>query len=411
MTNRIGLFHSLGFRSFRMQWFSDALMSWSNEMENLILGWFVLVETDSPFLLGLFGALKFFGTLIAPIYGVVADRVDRRRMLISLRSTFAALAVTIMVLALTGAIEVWHVFVIGTLTGMIRVADNVARQALIADIVPKTALLNAVGLTRTTQDSAKITGSLIGAGLFAQFGLGLAYMGVTVFYTTSVLFIAAVSIANRSAPMRREPVLGTLKSGISYIRGSPTIKAVMFLAFLVNLTAFPLSNGLMPLVARDIFNTDENGLARLLATVAFGALAGSVAMAGLSRIRRPDRVMLAAVIVWHLFLLLFAQFDDSAAAFTTLAGIGFASSFSMISMSVLLMTAVQREFRGRMMGVRMLAVYGLPMGLLIGGVFAEVFGVQATLSIFGLFGLVLTALAAILWPELWRDRREPERAG
>ncbi len=402
-SGRAGLFHSFSYRSFRMQWIADSLMSWSNEMENLILGWFVLVQTDSPFLLGLFGALKFLGTLVAPIYGVIADRMDRRHMLIGLRSIFAVLALTVTTLALTGTLEVWHVFVIATLTGMIRVADNVARQALIADIVPRESLLNAYGLTRTTQDSAKIAGSLIGAGLFAQFGLGLAYTGVTVLYASSVVFIAAVSIVRRAVPSQRDPVFRTLKSGVSYMRDSPTIMAVMFLAFLVNLTAFPLSNGLMPVVARDLFNTDENGLARLLAAVASGALTGSIAMAALSRIARPDRVMLFGVVAWHLFLLLFAQFDTAGPAFPVLATVGFASSVSMISMTVLLMTTVQREFRGRVMGVRMLAVYGLPMGLLIGGALAEVFGIQATITIYGIVGLVLTALSVVVWPQLLRS--------
>lgn len=399
---RTGFLHSFSYRNFRMQWIADSLMNWSVEMENLILGWFVLVQTDSPFLLGLFGALKFLGTLVAPIYGVLADRMDRRHMLIGLRTTFAVLAVTVMTLALTDTLEVWHVFIIATLTGMVRVADNVARQALIADSVPRESLLNAYGLTRTTQDSAKIAGSLIGAGLFAQFGLGLAYTGVTVLYASSVVFIAAVSIVRRAAPSQRDPVFRTLKSGVSYMRDSPTIMAVMFLAFLVNLTAFPLSNGLMPVVARDLFDTDENGLARLLAVIAFGALAGSLSMAALARISRPDRVMLAGVVAWHLFLLLFARFDTSGPAFPVLAAVGFASSVSMISMTVLLMTTVQREFRGRVMGVRMLAVYGLPMGLLIGGALAEVFGIQATITIYGVVGLALTALSVAVWPQLLR---------
>lgn len=401
-SRRTGIFHSLSYRSFRMQWFADSLMGWSNEMESLILGWFILVETNSPFLLGLFGALKFLGTLVAPFYGVLADRIDRRRMLIGLRSTFAVLALTIMTLALTGTLEVWHVFIIATLTGMARVADNVARQALIADIVPRGSLLNAIGLTRTTQDSAKIAGSLIGASLFAQFGLGLAYTGVTVLYAGSVVFVTAVTVARRSAPLQREPVVQTLRSGVSYMRGSPTIKAVMFLAFLVNLTAFPLSNGLMPVVARDLFDTDENGLARLLATLAFGALVGSVSIAAMTRVARPDRLMLIGVVAWHLFLLLFARYDSSGPAFPVLAVIGISSSVSMITMSVLLMTTVESEFRGRVMGVRMLAVYGLPMGLLIGGALAESFGIQATITIYGIAGLAMTALAAIAWPQLWR---------
>lgn len=385
-----------------MQWISDSLMSWSNEMENLILGWFILVQTDSPFLLGLFGALKFLGTLVAPFYGVLADRMDRRHMLIGLRSILAGLALTLMTLALTGTLEVWHAFIISTLTGMVRVADNVARQSLIADVVPRESLLNAYGLTRTSQDLAKIAGSLIGASLFAQFGLGLAYSAVTSMYASAVLFIAGVSISTRSIPSQREPVFRTLKSGVSYMRDSPTIKAVMFLAFLVNLTAFPLSNGLMPIVARDLYGTDETGLAWLVAVISFGALAGSMSIAALPRVRRPDRVMLIGVVVWHLFLLLFAVFDTSGHAYPVLAALGFASSFSMISMSVLMMTTVQKEFRGRVMGVRMLAVYGLPMGLLIGGALAQVFGIQATITIYGIVGLALTVFAVIVWPELWR---------
>lgn len=313
-----------------MQWISDSLMSWSNEMENLILAWFILVETDSPFLLGLFGALKFLGTLVAPFYGVLADRMDRRRMLIGLRSILAVLALTIMALALSNSLEAWHAFIIATLTGMARVADNVARQTLIADIVPRGSLLNAYGLTRTTQDMAKIAGSLIGASLFAQFGLGLAYSAVTAMYASSVVFVAAVSIAVRSVPSQREPVFRTLKSGVSYMRHSPTVKAVMFLAFLVNLTAFPLSNGLMPIVARDLYGTDETGLAWLLASVSLGALTGSIAIAALPRVRRPDRVMLSGVVAWHLFLLLFAVFDTPGPAYPVLAALGFASSFSMI---------------------------------------------------------------------------------
>jgi MFS family permease len=282
------------------------------------------------------------------------------------------------------------------------VADNVARQALIADIVPARSLLNAVGLSRTTQDSAKIAGSLLGASLFASFGLGNAYIGVTAFYTGSVLLMLGITVAGLNEKKERENPLRTLKTGLVYMRRSPAIMAIMYLAFLVNLTVFPLTNGLMPVVARDVYGMDENGLARLLAVAAAGALAASLGMAAFVRVRSPERVMTVTILVWHVLTLAFALVDTTALAYPLLAGIGMMGSVAMVAMSVLLMTITAKEFRGRVMGVRMLAVYGLPVGLLGGGALTDALGVQPTLIVFSAGGLVMLFAALLVWPQLWR---------
>ena len=141
---RAGFFESFRYRSFRFQWSSDGVAQWGFEMEALILGWFVLVETDSAFLVGLVGALRFLGTLGGPIYGLVVDRYDRRMLLISSRGLLAVLALTTASLALTDNLVAWHAFVIATLLGSLRMFDNVVRQSLIADVVPRRNLLNAM---------------------------------------------------------------------------------------------------------------------------------------------------------------------------------------------------------------------------------------------------------------------------
>jgi MFS family permease len=312
------------------------------------------------------------------------------------------MALLVMSLALTDSLQTWHVFVIATITGVSRVADNVARQALIADIVPARSLLNAIGLSRTTQDAAKIAGSLLGAGLFASFGLGNAYIGVTAFYTGSVLLMLGITVAGSATPKVHENPVRTLKTGLVYMRRSPAIMAIMYLAFLVNLTVFPLTNGLMPVVARDIYGTDENGLARLLAVAAAGAMAASLAMAAFVRVRSPERVMVVTILIWHVLTLIFALVDTTILAYPLLAGIGMMSSISMVAMSVLLMTITVREFRGRVMGVRMLAVYGLPVGLLAGGALTDALGIELTLVIFSVGGLAMLLVALLVWPELWR---------
>ncbi len=150
-------------RSFRFQWTADAFSTWAAEMETLILGWYLLVETNSPLLVGVLGALRFGGTLISPIYGVVADRVNRRAMLIAIRIAYFATAATIMVLGLMRVLEPEHILILAAVVGLTRTAEHVVRQSLIADTVPGPMLVNAIGLSRTTQDTARIAGALAGA--------------------------------------------------------------------------------------------------------------------------------------------------------------------------------------------------------------------------------------------------------
>ena len=200
-----------------------------------------------------------------------------------------------------------------------------------------------------------------------------------------------------------------LKDGVKYMIESPVIQPIMFLAFLVNLTAFPLTNGLLPVVARDVYGSDENGLGRLVATFAIGALVGSLAMAALVKSRRPERVMMFVIVIWYVLLIVFAGSKSNAVGLPLLALIGASISFSMISMSVVLMTFTKFEMRGRVMGVRMLAVYGLPVGLVVGGWLIERYGVQAAITGFAVGGLIATGLAAIKWPALLTGFTRPER--
>jgi predicted MFS family arabinose efflux permease len=211
-----------------------------------------------------------------------------------------------------------------------------------------------------------------------------------------------ITVAGSTEQRVRENPVRTLKTGLVYMKRSPTIMAIMYLAFLVNLTVFPLTNGLMPVVARDVFAMDENGLARLLAVAAGGALAASLMMAAFVRVARPELVMVVTILIWHILTLVFALVDTAGLAYLLLAGIGISSSISMIAMSVLLMTVTAREFRGRVMGVRMLAVYGLPVGLLGGGALIDALGIQSTLLVFSGGGLLMLLAALVVWPQLWR---------
>jgi hypothetical protein len=175
----------------------------------------------------------------------------------------------------------------------------------------------------------------------------------------------------------------------------------MLIASLVNLTAYPLSNGLLPYVAREIYRIDQRGLGYLVAGFAAGALIGSLTVI-LRRGMRPTRVMIAAAVAWYAALLVFAQMRSALGGFGMLVLAGFAQSFCMVTLAVVLLQGTSEAFRGRVMGVRMLVIYTLPLGLLAAGGLIQRIGFHATATIYACCGLLLVSAIAVCWrTELW----------
>ena len=146
-------------RSFRFQWPADLLTSWAFEMETLILGWYVMVQTGSVLLLTLFVSAQFLGTLGGPMFGVLGDRVGGRLMLCAMRAIYATLAVTVMLLAFTGGLTPAWAIALAALNGIVRPNDLVMRNALIGETIPPDHLMGALGMSRATMDSARVGGA------------------------------------------------------------------------------------------------------------------------------------------------------------------------------------------------------------------------------------------------------------
>ncbi len=398
-------------RSFRFQWPADLLTSWAFEMETLILGWYVLVETGSVLLLTVFGAMQYGGTLIAPMLGVASDRIGHRSLLSGMRAVYAAVAAALTVLSFAGAITPLLVCLLAALTGLVRPSDMGLRGALIAETMPFGLLTGAMGVSRTTSDSARIAGALAGAGLFAAFGMGPAYIVITGFYVLGALLTLGVEPPRSESPPL--PVAADagpspwrdLREGIVYIWNTPSLLAIVWLAFLFNLTAFSITNGLLPYVAKDVYHIDQTGLGYLVASYAFGALLGSIALSWTGMTMELPRLMIVAAVVWHILLLIFAQMQSLPGGIASLMLVGFAQSLSMVSHTVILLRASGQRFRGRVTGVRMLAIYSLPLGLLAAGVLIGRIGFHATVSLYAVVGLTFTILIAVHWrASLWQPQ-------
>lgn len=407
-------------RSFRFQFPADLLTSWAFEMETLVLGWYVMVHTGSVLLLTAFASLQFLGTLAGPMYGVLGDRLGGRTMLCAMRAVYAALAALLMLLALTGLLTPAWVFAVAALAGIVRPNDMVMRNALIGETIPAGHLVGALGMSRATMDSARVAGALAGAGLSSALGTGFTYVFITLFYGASLALTFGVSRRPPvpdpvAAPL---PVVATrpsrwrdLRDGLIHVLTTPALLAMMWLAFLINLTAYPVSSGLLPYVAKRIYHVDAAGLGWLVASFAFGGLLASIAMVTTGGPRHPERSTLVHTAIWYALLLGFGHIPGIGAGLLILCVAGFAQNVAMIAMSATLLAAAGDGFRGRVMGVRTLAVYGMPLGLMASGALIERIGYPLTISLFAAVGLLFTLLIGIRWrASLWHRAPPSARA-
>ena len=408
MFNRLKLsvFEPFSVRSFRFQWPADLMASWAFEMETIILGWYVLTITDSVLVLTIFASMQWLGTLIAPYLGVLGDRWGRRTMLCLLRGSYLTTSIITMSLALTDNLNASVILGISLLIGLVRPSDLVMRNGLIGDTMLGNVLMKAMGVSRTTMDSARIAGALVGAGLFSTLGIGYAYVAVTLFYAISLLLTFGVSSVKTQTGLNNNIInrspLTDLKDGLQYVWKTPTLLAAMWFAFLVNLTVFPVSHGILPFVAKEIYHIDENGLSHLVASYATGALLGSIMMALLPILSYPARFMVCNIFLMHMVILFLGQIDAKFSGQVILATAGFVQSLAMISMAVTLLNIADEKFRGLVMGVRMLAVYGLPVGLIGSGLLIEWFGYSNTVTLYGVGGLIISCVIAFKWrQQLW----------
>jgi len=431
-------------RSFRFQIPADLLTSWAFEMETIILSWYVMVHTGSVLLLTAFASLQFLGTLAAPMFGVLGDRLGARTMLCVMRAIYAMLASVMMLLALTGLLTPVWVFAVAAVTGLFRPNDLVMRNSLVGETIPPRQLMSALGMSRAVMDSARVAGALVGAGLSSVLGIGRTYVFVTSFYLAGLALTFGVSrwrpvdptdpSASSPSPLSPyplprgervseppEPARVThareahradersrwrdLRDGLVHVANTPALLAGMWLAFLINLTAYPVTSGLLPYVARQVFLVDATGLGWLVASFSAGGLLASLTMVVTGGSSRPERATLVYTAVWYALLLGFAHVRTLGGGLVLLSAAGFVQNVAMISMAGTLLAFADERYRGRVMGVRTLAVYGMLPGLMASGALIERIGYSLTITGCATIGLAFTLLIGMKWrASMWQPR-------
>jgi MFS family permease len=391
-------------RSFRNQWTADLATSWALEMELIVLGWYVLVESGSVLLLVIFGALQYTGSLISPFLGIAGDRVGYRVLFMLTRGLYALAAMMIATLAFFGSLSPLNVIVIATVVGMIRPSDLMMRYALIGQTQPSDQLTSALGISRMTSDSARVAGALAGASIFAQFGMVPVYVCITLLYLISFYFSTRVAgkPAQVSVHTARPSPFTDLQHAFSYVWSKPVLLGTMSIAFLVNFLAFPFSLGLLPYIARTVYEVGQAGLGVLSASFAFGALLGSLVLGSNRFSLGTGRALLIATGIWFGLLMLFGPTTHFALGVALLMCAGFVQSICLVPLAAVMLRATEPQYRGRIMGMRILAIWGLPAGLLIAGPLIDTIGFVWTSFLYTLMGVTATLAIALKWRKvLW----------
>lgn len=412
-----------GVRAFRFQAPADVCMAFALEMENIILGWYILVETKSVVLLTVFAGLQFLGSLVTPYTGMLADRMGRRVLLVGSRMIFAGLALLLALLSVFDALSPLTVFAVALAGGLLKPSELMLRQTFSTDILPPSSLLPALGLGRVTLDAARMFGALAGAALFAWLGFSASYVVVTLLYAGSFALMWAALLGNAgqaSASALRRPARGApeaaagavrqsgwrdMRAGLAYVRNTPRLLGIICLVVAINVVAFPLTTGLLPYVAKEVYLLDEIGYGRLVASHAAGSLVGSMLMTFVMRPANAARLMLIVCFCWQVTMVVFALMTQPVAGALVLMVFGAFQSMTMVSLTMAVLGSAAENFRTRVMGVRMLAVYGLPVGLFLSGLLVRQIGFMPAMLIFGAIGISSVVLIGRVWREsLWHGR-------
>jgi Na+/melibiose symporter-like transporter len=269
--------------------------------------------------------------------------------------------------------------------------------------------MGAMSVQRTTMDSARIAGALTGAGLVAAMGIGPAYTVVTCLYLASVILTLQTAKGTRTATRqaaaaaRRSP-WSDLKEGLGYVRRTPHIFGLMCLAFMLNVTAFPLTNSLLPYVAKVIYQADQTWLGYMVASVATGALTGSILLSKYGSRVQPGRMMIVFSVAWYVMLIIFGHNQHALGGVLILVITGVVHSLGQIPMNAMLLRTTEEQYRARVMGIRMLMIYGNMFGLMLFGPLVAQIGYPFTATLYCVCGILVTVWIALRWrTHLWQS--------
>jgi MFS family permease len=371
------------YRDFRVLWFGAFASTVGTWMQKVAQSWLILELTKSAFYLGLddfLGQLPIL--LLTLIGGVIADRHDRRQLLIASQYVQMATALTLAALVYWDIVSIWHILTLSFIAGLAQAFGGPAYQSLVPTLVEKKDLPNAIALNSIQFNLARVFGPLLAGATLAAFGTALCFMLNGASFL--VVIVALLSLTIKHIPQtERKPILHDLKGGVTYVRSQPAIVALTVLAFLTTFLGLPLLT-FLPIFASDIFHGDVGLYSVMMSFSGAGAVVGALVVAWLGRFKHMG---LALLLVQLTFGVLITAFAMSRILWLSCLLLFFTGAALLIVFSMtasLVQLIVPDHLRGRVVSIYMVAFRGgMPLGSLWGGYAASLSSAPYVLAVNG----------------------------
>jgi MFS family permease len=387
-------FASLRYRNYRL-WFGGALVAnvgtW---MQRVAQDWLVLTQlTDnSGVALGLVTGLQFAPSLLlAPWGGLLADRMDRRKLLIATQGTMGVLAGVLGALVLGGGVQLWHVYVLALALGVASAFDAPVRQTFVAEMVPPASLANAVGLNSASFNAARLIGPAVAGVVIAGYGTGWAFVINAVSFAATIVALLAMRASELTPMPVVERSRGQIREGLEYVRQRPDILMIMLVVGVVSAFGlnFQMTSALM---ARTVFDKGAGEYGLLGSVLAIGSLSGALLAA---RRERPRlRLVVGAAFAFGLAAGALALMPTYVSFAVACIPVGLASLTMMTAANATVQMSTEPAMRGRVMSLYMMVFFGAtPIGSPIVGWIGETLGARWSIGV-GAIASVLVAVVA-----------------
>jgi predicted MFS family arabinose efflux permease len=396
---------ALHHRNYRYYWLGQIVSLVGTWMQSVSQPWLVLLLGGSPLQLGLVLALEFTPPMfLAPLGGVLADRVDKRKALMVTSVVKAVQAVILFAVTITGVVQIWHVMLLATMLGFASAVEMPVRQAFAAELVPRRDLVNAIALNSASFNLARVVGPAVAGIALAFFGPAFNFGINAVSYVAVLIglwWIDPEALHRVERPERFDTVRRSLAEGLRYAIHTPSV--LWPLALLLGVATFGMNfQTLLPLFARNTLGMGAEGYGTLYATMGVGSLIGSLGLAFASR-RPMLGLMLGGGAAFVVFELLLGLTRDPRFAYPLILLIGLSSMLMINTINVMVQNSVSHELRGRVMSLYVTVFAGsAPIGGFLAGAVAEVWQAPAGFVL----GALLSALAIglVAWQLLFRDK-------